>query len=82
MFCIITVTKIAPVLHPNHPLSAKRQKTERIRSIVIITAEVLAAAAVFFFDVSYCGAMISGIIMATLFAVVGHLKKFEKTDAM
>ncbi len=70
--CLIAVIQIAPVLHPNHSLSFDRRDRERAISIVVLVIELIVIAALYHWQLSWCGATVSGVIGAMVLAVIGY----------
>lgn len=68
----IVVIKIAPVLHPNHPLSFAQQDKARIRSIVIFIIEFLIIAVTYFTVPVVAGTMISSLLLVIILAILGY----------
>ena len=69
---LFIVIKIAPVLHPNHPLSYNQRDKERKISIIIITLEIIICIVTYFILSNISVTILTAITFAVILAIIGY----------
>lgn len=69
---LLIVIKIAPVLHPNHPILSKQRDKEGKISIVILLLEILIIIITYFIAPNLSNTIITSIFLAITLAIIGY----------
>lgn len=78
---LLTVFKIAPVVHPNHPVSETRMQKMRTRAILIVCIEVLISAISYiYFSKMFGGMGVVSVFSVCVLGILGKLHSIKRTE--